>query len=585
MNNETITLALLSGKGGSGKTVLALSMSKILAEAGLKVLLIDFDIATHGATYFFESELKKNTLSLIDLFNQEIENKMPIETKEGFDFLPSTTNPEQSFNSKLILNINELESILSQGDFLYRYNVIIFDCQAGYSPLVQKVAEFSQIKLIVLEPDTVSASALRVLYIQVGKSIGRTDTWQIFNKLTEDERQIYEKASGTTLFPNLPPIPFDWKVRASFATCDIPSVTKRTSAFGLGVLRIMKTIFSPFSKNLEVLERKTVGDWHGDIKKQVETLANKKLDYEYRDFRSKQKEQFIKIGFISGLLAFIGLSIFISSAFPLKINKEIILQGIGILIFVIAFGWYFFSTKELRQTRDRVINLESLKEIEMEMERYTTLLTTDPGLREYHREVEKEEKVKKEFDNKKLVFVDDFDSFVGWLNYNHGLVTHSNEFSYEGKYSLKKDKYNDPNGGYKILPLKLELGILFSGWIYRPSGGSGGKMDRIALEDSDFDGYGFGVSHQKKIVQIERRKAGKPTAISMSEFLRPIQDEWYKFEFSLEIDGVINLILKDTSGEKLASVSVTDYTFNIFDRIVIHGGNPYYIANLKIESL
>ena len=33
------TLALLSGKGGSGKTIIALSMSKLLSEAGQKVLL------------------------------------------------------------------------------------------------------------------------------------------------------------------------------------------------------------------------------------------------------------------------------------------------------------------------------------------------------------------------------------------------------------------------------------------------------------------------------------------------------------------------------------------------------------------
>lgn len=39
-------LALLSGKGGSGKTTLALSIASMLSNCCLKVLLVDCDLST-----------------------------------------------------------------------------------------------------------------------------------------------------------------------------------------------------------------------------------------------------------------------------------------------------------------------------------------------------------------------------------------------------------------------------------------------------------------------------------------------------------------------------------------------------------
>ena len=45
-------VAIISGKGGAGKTSVALSLAKYLALLGKRVLVIDADSATHGATYF-----------------------------------------------------------------------------------------------------------------------------------------------------------------------------------------------------------------------------------------------------------------------------------------------------------------------------------------------------------------------------------------------------------------------------------------------------------------------------------------------------------------------------------------------------
>ena len=44
--------AFVSGKGGAGKTCVALSVARLTSLLGKRTLVIDADFATHGATYF-----------------------------------------------------------------------------------------------------------------------------------------------------------------------------------------------------------------------------------------------------------------------------------------------------------------------------------------------------------------------------------------------------------------------------------------------------------------------------------------------------------------------------------------------------
>ena len=88
------SISLLSGKGGSGKTTLALSMASMLSKCNIKVLLVDCDISTNGATYFYENKLnyKKNYITSFYevIFHQN--NKVNfIKINNHFDFMPSIT--------------------------------------------------------------------------------------------------------------------------------------------------------------------------------------------------------------------------------------------------------------------------------------------------------------------------------------------------------------------------------------------------------------------------------------------------------------------------------------------------------------
>ena len=392
------SLALLSGKGGSGKTVLALSISKILSEAGYKVLLIDCDVETHGATYFFESDLDENLLSLICLLDSETHEKKILKTESGFDFIPSTTEPENPIHFENNIQLSALERNIKAYINSGRYNAIIMDCQAGYSALVKQLVKFSDQNLIVLEPDAVSSSALRVLHLQLGTIIGRSNTWQIFNKLTEDERPVYEKVSSGTLFSSLPPVPFDWRVRAAFATCEIPGITAKESAFSLGVLRIMKTLYKPFVQNLKEVEDKAVGDWHHDIQEKLKRLAIEKAKYESKASEFRRKERLNRIRLISGAMASVGVIAFYISFIEkftrIEIAIETLSMIIGVIIIILSILWYIWNIKDVRSERRREESLEALKEVESEMAKFSTLLATDPWLREYGYSVVRESEQK-----------------------------------------------------------------------------------------------------------------------------------------------------------------------------------------------
>ena len=225
------TIAFLSGKGGSGKTTLALSMASLLAECGLKVLLIDCDLNTNGATYFFEKELAnyegQDLLSFSALRSPSQWNRIQ-EMKTltaSYDFVPSVTriNMElDTFPEFTVIEQFTFNKIMAS--FKKQYDFILFDCQAGYSDALELIIQSVDLSLTVMEADAVSSSAARALFWRIGRYMQNKDSFQIFNKATSEEKEVYSKVSGGTLFTNLGCISFDWQVRKAFSMLNAPSI-------------------------------------------------------------------------------------------------------------------------------------------------------------------------------------------------------------------------------------------------------------------------------------------------------------------------------------------------------------------------
>ena len=264
------TIAFLSGKGGSGKTTLALSIASLLAECGFKVLLIDCDLNTNGATYFFEKELAnyedQDLISFSALRSPSQWNRLQ-EMKTltaSYDFVPSVTkiNTELSAFPELTV-IEQVAFNKIVASFMKQYNFVLFDCQAGYNDSLELIMPCVDLSLTVMEADAVSSSAARALFWRIGQYMQGKHSFQIFNKTTTEEREIYSRVSGGTLFTNLGCISFDWQVRKAFSMLNTPSINNLGLEYIKQLYQLCKDLFgdtntlnslNTFQTKIEILE-------------------------------------------------------------------------------------------------------------------------------------------------------------------------------------------------------------------------------------------------------------------------------------------------------------------------------------------
>ena len=180
------------------------------------------------------------------------------------------------------------------------------------------------------------------------------------------------------------------------------------------------------------------------------------------------------------------------------------------------------------------------------------------------------------------IFFDDFRSFEGWQQYIDGRVSLSSDHAHTGKHSLKKEKHNDPNGGYKLFGVTIDRGFIFSGWVFRPSVEYGGRGDLLAVENVAYDGYGFGIAHGLQSATIHKRVRGRYRLLCDRYRFKTIEDNWYHFDLHVDEGSRIELCIDDSIGNRLLSIIAVDPEFRKFDRVVIHGGCPYYVDDIKV---
>lgn len=250
----SIAVAFLSGKGGSGKTTLALSIADLLCRCQVKTLLIDCDLSTNGATYFYEAQLANvnngkqlSITSFNDILNmqKEIGNPIPLQIASALDFIPSifeTLNQctEELEDSRVNLS-HSLQYFLDWAKL--NYDVVLFDCQAGYTEHLSTLLPLMDVDLFVMEADSISASAMRNLHLKIGGALGHAKIYQVFNKATPEEYDIYSKIVGT-FFVNIGTLLFDWKIRQAFSRSQIPDLENTSAKFGSDLCDICMIIFS-----------------------------------------------------------------------------------------------------------------------------------------------------------------------------------------------------------------------------------------------------------------------------------------------------------------------------------------------------
>jgi len=294
------------------------------------------------------------------------------------------------------------------------------------------------------------------------------------------------------------------------------------------------------------------------MKREIETISKKSIDYKtiYSIFYTIS---------ITALFAYIPIVLYNNTDTPNFIH----IIFISVFFTTLLLG-IVMSIIDNKAQHNQKISLQNvvmdMNEIENYIEKNTTL--TD--------ETEKPNDI---------IFIDECEELIGWKQYLSGKVDLDN-FSLNGQFSLKKTGNGDPNGAYKIIGSKFKIGYKLIALIYSPENRKSAKADRIAIEDENFNGYGFNVTPNNKNCQIELRKNGKSIAgYALKEF-NIAKNRWYKVEFTVYKNWYSELKIFDTEEQLLCETKHTfDSEYTSFDRISIHGGVNYNVDSLRIERI
>ncbi len=227
---------VVSGKGGTGKTLLACVLADMLGNApDTKVIVVDLDFFVRGLTslLYFHREEKLHLTSLhevpvssffINKRTRSLENDdhLAILKYRSFDVVPAVSRIDERLNFQDIGPDNKLEAKAVLNNLLAQiplgYNFIILDSRAGYDELIAATHELSDVSVCVEEQDPISRVTADNLVSQLDQD-SKTPLFRLINK-AKGVASINQLDERSRSIAELGLIPFDMDVLNNFGSAD-----------------------------------------------------------------------------------------------------------------------------------------------------------------------------------------------------------------------------------------------------------------------------------------------------------------------------------------------------------------------------
>ena len=174
------TISVTAGKGGVGKTSVAVKMAKILSDSGYKVLLLDCDTN-------LSNTVVKLGLPITNYFYELISAQREFDDclhKDGNLHLLSGCNGSiDLFNKSLEIDRVIIDILVNHEK---DYDYIILDCPAGITKETLTLNAYSDYRFVVVTPDKSSVTDSYSLIKILNKEFGVNDNHLLINKISSE---------------------------------------------------------------------------------------------------------------------------------------------------------------------------------------------------------------------------------------------------------------------------------------------------------------------------------------------------------------------------------------------------------------
>ena len=183
---RVITVA--SGKGGVGKTQLAVNLATALSRIGQRVLLIDGDLGLANVNVLLGLSPDYNAAHLLD--GSQPFNRVIASFRELFDLLPAGNALAHMAELDMASQVRLVERLE-----LYKqpYDIVILDACAGIGGNVRLTLSMADEVLVVMNPETTSLTDAYAL-IKVAAKVGCSGPFNVVVnrvRVAEQAREMY----------------------------------------------------------------------------------------------------------------------------------------------------------------------------------------------------------------------------------------------------------------------------------------------------------------------------------------------------------------------------------------------------------
>jgi len=228
----TEIIGIVSGKGGVGKTTVAVNLSLALKQLKKKVLLIDANVTTPHLSYYLGVTAYNYTLN--DILSGKVDTLSAISSLDGLRYIPASTALE---NLKRIDPL-QLEKIVEEAAKYIKLDYIIIDSAPGIGREVLSVMSVAKRILFVTTPH-LPAIADVIRCKEILQELGDKKIGIVLNMYSgysyEASPEVVEALTGIEV---LGEIPYDKNVSLSLAV-GMPLLSyKQDSVAALSFMRI-----------------------------------------------------------------------------------------------------------------------------------------------------------------------------------------------------------------------------------------------------------------------------------------------------------------------------------------------------------